>query len=162
MTLTPLINTIALVLTISIFAGRAHAEDYTKEYRVACENEFSGHTESKVKAAQMRAEIERCVKRAKDDPKSIPGWWTDCRNGWITKGFEKEEMETEPPVEISNTSVTITYDELRKLVKELPFILRKIKACDVYRKCLSDREAGKVKHCYANDRRWREFYTGAW
>jgi hypothetical protein len=56
----------------------------------------------------------------------------------------------------------ITYDELRKLVKELPFILRKVKACDAYRKCLDDRDTGKVKHCYENDRRWREFFTGAW
>jgi hypothetical protein len=153
------------IAALLLATGTAHAEDYTKEYRVACENEYSGHTENKAEAAKMRAEIERCVKRAKDNPESVPGWWTDCRHGWITKGFEKEEMEAEynqPPVEISDTSVRITYDELRKLVKELPFILRKVKACDAYRKCLGDREAGKVKHCYANDRRWREFYTGAW
>jgi hypothetical protein len=46
--------------------GAAHAEDYAKEYRIACENEYSDHTKSKAEAAQMRAEIERCVKRAKD------------------------------------------------------------------------------------------------
>jgi hypothetical protein len=40
-----------------------------------------------------------------------------------------EEIEGDnPPVEIMGTSVRITYDELRKLVKELPFILRKVKA----------------------------------
>jgi hypothetical protein len=89
------------------------------------------------------------------------GWWTDCRHGWITKEFEGLEGDN-PPVEIAGTAVRITYDELRNLVKELPFILRKVKACDAYRKCLDDRDAGKVKHCYYNDRRWREFYTGAW
>jgi len=133
---------------------RAAEDDYKKyqkEYRIVCENAYSG------------AEVENCLKRAKTDPESIPGWWTDCRHGWITKGFEKEEMENnQPPVEILDTSVRISYDELHKLVKELPFILRKVKACDAYRKCLDDRDAGKVKHCYANDRRWREFFTGAW
>ena len=127
-------------------------QKYQKEYRIACENEYSGHAESK-------AEIENCLKRAKTDPESVPGWWTDCRHGWITKVLENEEDNS---IEVSGARVRIYYDELRKLVKELPFILRKVKACDAYRKCLDDRDAGKVKHCYANDRRWREFYTGAW
>lgn len=26
--------------------------------------------------------------------------------------------------------------------------------------CLRDRDAGKVKHCYANDKRWRDVYSG--
>jgi hypothetical protein len=90
-----------------------------------------------------------------------PKWWTDCRHGWITKEFEEIDKEY-PQVEIFDTTIRITYDELRKLVKELPFILRKVKACDAYRKCLDDRNTGKVKHCYENDRRWREFFTGAW
>jgi len=150
------------VAALFLATGTAHAEHaaendyqkYQKEYRIACENKYSG-----------QAEIENCLKRAKTDPESVPGWWTDCRHGWITKGFEKEEMETvnnQPPVEVLDSGVRISYDELRKLVKEPPFIMRKVKACDAYRKCLDDREAGKVKHCYANDRRWREFLTGAW
>jgi DNA polymerase IIIc chi subunit len=89
-------------------------------------------------------------------------WWTDCRHGWITKEFKAELMQDDPPVEITDTSVRITYDELRKLLKDLPRITRALKACDAYRKCLDDRDAGKVKHCYANDRRWREFFTHAW
>ena len=158
---------LASIAALFLATGAAHAEDYAKEYRVACENEYSGHTESKAEAAQMRAEIERCVKRAKDDPESVPGWWTDCRHGWITKDFEELKPDGPPidgalPVEINGDSVRISYDELRKLVKELPFILRKVKACDAYRKCERDRAAGKVKHCYENDRRWREFFTGAW
>jgi hypothetical protein len=157
-----------LLATGTTQAARAAENDYQKyqkEYRIACENEYSRHAESKAEAAQMQAEIENCLKRAKTDPESVPGWWTDCRHGWITKGFKKEELEeaySQPPVEVSDNTVRISYDELRKLVKELPFILRKVKACDAYRKCLDDRDTGKVKHCYANDRRWREFYTGAW
>jgi hypothetical protein len=89
-------------------------------------------------------------------------WWTDCRHGWITKEFRAELMQDNPPIEITDTSVRITYDELRKLLKDLPRITRALKACDAYNKCLDDRDAGKVKHCYENDRRWRKFFTGAW
>src|SRR5215472_411684 len=32
--------------------------------------------------------------------------------------------------------------------------------CDAYYQCLADRDAGKVKHCYANDKRWRDVYSG--
>jgi hypothetical protein len=38
--------------------------------------------------------------------------------------------------------------EIQKLIPDL-------KKCTAYYKCLNDRDAGKVKHCYANDRRWR-------
>jgi hypothetical protein len=62
----------------------------------------------------------------------------------------------------SGTTVTIDYEAFRKLLKDLPTAIRAFKACDAYRKCLDDRDAGKVQHCYANDRRWREFFTGAW
>jgi len=30
-----------------------------------------------------------------------------------------------------------------------------LRKCEAFAKCVADREAGKVKHCYANDRRWR-------
>ena len=95
------------------------------------------------------------------EEKLVDSWWTDCRHGWITKQFKPEVMQDNPPVEITDTSVRITY-ELRKLLKDLPRITRALKACDAYRKCLDDRQAGKVKHSYDDDRRWREFLTGAW
>src|SRR5262249_15830931 len=43
-------------------------------------------------------------------------WWTDCRHGSISKAFAEID-EDNPPVEVSGTTVTITYDELRKLLK---------------------------------------------
>jgi hypothetical protein len=98
---------------------------------------------------------------AKAEEKLDDSWWTDCRHGWITKEFKKVD-EDNPPVEVTETSIRITYDELRNLLKDLPRITRALRACDAYRKCLDDRDAGKVRHCYANDRRWREFFTGAW
>jgi hypothetical protein len=42
--------------------------------------------------------------------------------------------------------------------KDIPAIergLKTLKKCDKFWQCIEDREAGKVKHCYANDRRWR-------
>jgi len=30
-----------------------------------------------------------------------------------------------------------------------------IKKCKAFYQCLEDRDRGKVKHCYENDRRWR-------
>src|SRR5262245_29016150 len=68
-------------------------------------------------------------------------WWTDCHHGWITKVLENEDDNS---IEVSGARVRIYYDELRKLVKELPFILRKVKACDAYRKCLDDRDTGRI------------------
>jgi hypothetical protein len=41
---------------------------------------------------------------------------------------------------------------------DLPVLEREIKnlkKCMLFSKCLSDRDAGKVKHCYENDKRWR-------
>jgi hypothetical protein len=56
-------------------------------------------------------------------------------------------------VAISEASVTVTLglDDLLELQKFLPTL----KKCVAFWKCVEDRQAGKVKHCYANDRRWR-------
>jgi hypothetical protein len=112
--------------------------------------------------SEAQAAHDRCMEGAeqKGAAQTEPKWWTDCRHGWITKEFE--EIDEDGPITVMGTSVRITYDEFRNLVKELPSILRELKACDAYRKCLEDRDAGKVKHCYENDRRWRQFITGAW
>jgi hypothetical protein len=47
-------------------------------------------------------------------------------------------------------------------VGEKEFCLRKgelppgeLKKCIAFWRCVTDREAGKVKHCYENDRRWK-------
>src|SRR5262249_24218063 len=43
-------------------------------------------------------------------------------------------------------------------LEDIPGLLRRFKElkkhCEWFQ-CLDDRNAGKVKHCYANDRRWR-------
>jgi hypothetical protein len=97
-----------------------------------------------------------------------PPWRTDCRHGLLEMYFEPRSPDDfNPPVEFDKSeagraTVIIDYEAFRKLLKDLPTAIRAFKACDAYRKCLDDRGTGKVKHCYWNDRRWREFYTGAW
>jgi hypothetical protein len=46
-------------------------------------------------------------------------------------------------VEIIDTSVRITYDELRKLMKDLPRITRALKACDLIESALMIGMRGK-------------------
>jgi hypothetical protein len=56
-------------------------------------------------------------------------------------------------VSISEAGVTVTLQlhDVLELQKYLPML----KKCTAFWKCVEDREAGKVKHCYENDRRWR-------
>jgi len=94
-------------------------------------------------------------------------WWSDCRHGWISKEFDAPDVSIDAPVHTTDEhdgkiSARITYDELRNLKKDLSRITRALKACDAYRKCEDDRAAGKVKHCYENDRRWREYFANDW
>ena len=49
-------------------------------------------------------------------------------------------------------------DGLASEAEEIPDILKAIsviKKCKAFYQCLEDREKGKVKHCYENDKRWR-------
>jgi hypothetical protein len=45
----------------------------------------------------------------------------------------------------------IEWDEIPEVLRAL----RELKQCAAFHQCISDRNAGKVKHCYENDRRWR-------
>ena len=43
--------------------------------------------------------------------------------------------------------------------EDIPDILKgikELKKCAAFWQCVADRDAGKVKHCYENDRRWRQ------
>lgn len=65
-------------------------------------------------------------------------------------------------IEILGNLVRISFEELDKLEKSIKWLKPYLKACNAYRQCLDDREAGKVKHCYYNGKRWRNYLTGAW
>jgi hypothetical protein len=47
--------------------------------------------------------------------------------------------------------VTLSLEDVLRLQKDLPTL----KKCTAFWQCVADRDAGKVKHCYENDRRWR-------
>jgi aspartyl protease family protein len=55
-------------------------------------------------------------------------------------------------------SVTLWIDKAARM--RLESELRDWRKCDAYYQCLTDRDAGKVKHCYANDKRWRGIGVG--
>jgi hypothetical protein len=57
-------------------------------------------------------------------------------NGWSTDDGQMMAIEA---------------DEIPDILKAIP----EIKKCKAFWQCVVDRDAGKVKHCYENDRRWR-------
>jgi hypothetical protein len=82
--------------------------------------------------------IKQCKERIAD-----PGVRWDCRHGFV---FYAENLDGEKAA----TFIVKTRNS------------RLYKACAAYQRCLDDRDAGKVKHCYENDKRWRNFLSGWW
>jgi hypothetical protein len=60
-----------------------------------------------------------------------------------------DEVWTEWPE--GEATITLTLEDVLELQKHLPLL----KKCNAFWQCVADRDAGKVKHCYENDRRWR-------
>ena len=87
-------------------------------------------------------------------------WEANCRQLHISKWFSDAEL-----AEIGwqrykgdniqggqiGQNIVIGEDEIADIEKAI----RRLKPCRAFWKCIADREAGKVKHCYENDRRWR-------
>jgi hypothetical protein len=55
-------------------------------------------------------------------------------------------------VDGGTATIILSLDDILELQKHLPLL----KKCNAFWQCVNDREAGKVKHCYENDRRWRQ------
>jgi hypothetical protein len=79
-------------------------------------------------------------------------WEANFRQCHIRKWFSKDELagigwarETE------GQTIVIEAEEIPDILKAI----RVIKKCKAFYQCLEDRDRGKVKHCYENDRRWR-------
>jgi len=53
--------------------------------------------------------------------------------------------------ETEGQTIVIEAEEIPDILKAI----RVIKKCKAFYQCLEDRDRGKVKHCYENDRRWR-------
>jgi hypothetical protein len=92
-----------------------------------------------------------------------PPMRTDCRHGQFEMYLKADDApNTEVLRDEDRVTVRIDYEAFRKMLKDLPTAIRAVRACYAYWKCGEDKAAGKVKHCYENDRRWREFFTDAW
>jgi hypothetical protein len=81
-------------------------------------------------------------------------WEASFRQCHIQKWFSKEELDgatTAWARETPGGTIVIRVEEIPDLLKAI----REIKKCKAFYQCLEDRDAGKVKHCYENDRRWR-------
>jgi len=68
----------------------------------------------------------------------------------------------EPPLDLPTLPMPMPVVPTVEHGWEKEFCLRKgelppqeLKKCIAFWWCVTDREAGKVKHCYENDRRWR-------
>jgi hypothetical protein len=108
--------TIALIAMLLLATGTAHADaiDVCKQRFRAGELQpgdeigacYAKATKNRCDGSLDGADAQACL-----DWVETLHWSTDCRHGWIRKEFKAELM----PVEITDTSVRITYDELRKL-----------------------------------------------
>jgi hypothetical protein len=76
--------------------------------------------------------------------------WTAHRTCTVYKNFDES---TDSRIFVSGKTVTVTLElsDLLELQKNIPILKR----CTAFWQCVADREAGKVKHCYENDKRWR-------
>jgi hypothetical protein len=100
-----------------------------------------------------------------------PNFEADCRRDRIIvhvdekakgdwpKGWELPGVQIVPPRDGERRFVIIN-DVDKAARARLEKMLREWRKCDAYYQCLADRDAGKVKHCYANDKRWRDVYSG--
>jgi len=79
----------------------------------------------------------------------VPQWEASFRKCDIGKSFAKDD--TLQPPDGSQVFVTITPADVPAIERGLAILKR----CDKLWTCVRDRNAGKVKHCYENDRRWR-------
>jgi hypothetical protein len=71
-------------------------------------------------------------------------WTTNCRYSIIEKRRPQNDEQPDWLMYIESADLPVLEREIKNLKK-----------CMLFWKCLSDRDAGKVKHCYENDKRWR-------
>ena len=70
---------------------------------------------------------------------------------WKTEKWDCALIWMPLPNDDANAEASIDIKDLPKIIKRF----KEMKGHCAFLKCLDDRAAGKVKHCYANDRRWR-------
>ena len=79
-------------------------------------------------------------------------WEASFRQCHIRKWFSKDELAAIGWArETEGQTIVIEAQEIPDILKAIQVI----KKCKAFYQCLEDRDHGKVKHCYENDRRWR-------
>ena len=79
-------------------------------------------------------------------------WEASFRQCHIRKWFSKDELANIGWArETEGQTIVIEPEEIPDIQKAI----RVIEKCKAFYQCLEDRDRGKVKHCYENDRRWR-------
>jgi hypothetical protein len=78
-------------------------------------------------------------------------WEASFRQCHIRKWFSKEELDNIGWQRDTGQTIVIELDDIPDIERGI----RELKKCKAFYQCLEDREKGKVKHCYENDRRWR-------
>jgi hypothetical protein len=78
-------------------------------------------------------------------------WEASFRQCHIRKWFSKEELDKIGWQRDTGQTIVIELDDIPDIERGI----RELKKCKAFYQCLEDREKGKVKHCYENDRRWR-------
>jgi hypothetical protein len=79
-------------------------------------------------------------------------WEASFRQCHIRKWFSKDELaEIGWAHETEGQTIVIEAEEIPDILKAIAVI----KKCKAFYQCLENRDRGKVKHCYENDRRWR-------
>jgi hypothetical protein len=88
-----------------------------------------------------------------------PRWESSFRRCEVWKTFAENSAHPgvfgngdEVWVDGGAATITLSLEDILELQKHLP----QLKKCNAFWQCVNDRDAGKVKHCYENDRRWRQ------
>jgi hypothetical protein len=95
-----------------------------------------------------------------------PNFVADCRRDRLSIYFDKEDYEEvatnlrggKDGTDENRVGIRIPFEKEART--RLEKALREWRKCDAYYQCLADRDAGKVKHSYDNDKRWRDVYSG--
>jgi hypothetical protein len=98
------------------------------------------------------------VEQCNEVPNEQRRWYFDCRRDRLLKNL----VDADFPTTVIDGTLLLDRQDFERLLKDLPEILRIRKACDLFAKCINDRDAGKVKHCYKNDKRWRSYFGDDW
>src|SRR5215831_4801586 len=73
-----------------------------------------------------------------------------CQPGSSRRVFRQKPISC-PQIGTEGQTIVIEAEEIPDILKAIGVI----KKCKAFYQCLEDRDRGKVKHCYENDRRWR-------